>query len=67
MHQVEDGKYKAQINSWENSKKLSLGTFNSVNEAKSEYDKYKIIQIEKVKGYLRNLNYLSEDIIQMIR
>ena len=47
--------------------KYAIGYFYSIEEAISAYKEFKLIQDEKAKDYLRSLNYLPEEIIQLIK
>lgn len=60
-------KWKAQINIFRESGIKSLGYFLSPEEASQSYKKARSIESEKVKKYLKTLNYLSEDVIQLVK
>ena len=47
--------------------KYAIGYFYSIEEAINAYKEFKLIQDEKAKDYLRSLNYLPEEIIQLIK
>lgn len=46
---------------------VNLGSFATKEEAHQSYIKFKFEQDEKVRQYLRDLNYLPEEIIQLVR
>lgn len=47
--------------------KAYLGRYSTLEEASQAYQYARNIEAEKAKNYLRSLNYLSEDIIQLIK
>ncbi len=59
-------KFTVQINVFGENKRKSIGNFSDAEEASTTYKNARTIECEKVKKYLRSLNYLSEDIIQLI-
>ena len=61
-----NNKYKAQISNFGNSSIIHLGYFQNPQDASTHYQKARAIQSEKVREYLRNLNYLPEEVIQHI-
>ena len=44
-----------------------LGSYTTQEEAINTYKEFKLIQDEKARQYVRDLNYLPEEIIQLIR
>lgn len=62
-----DGKWVAQTMNFDIAKKLWLGNFLTKEEASLSYQKARAEQSEKAKQYLRNLNYLPEDVIELIK
>lgn len=51
----------------EPSKKYMIGHYKTKEDAHEAYISYKLQQDEKAKDYLRSLNYLPEEIIQLIK
>lgn len=47
--------------------RYSIGSYKTQEEAISAYKEFKLQQDEKARQYVRDLNYLSEEIIQLIR
>lgn len=47
--------------------RYKIGTYKTQEEAINAYKEFKLIQDEKAKDYLRSLNYLPEEIIQLIK
>jgi len=60
-------KWVAQCSAFEDSRSKYLGIYNTQEEAINAYKEFKLIQDEKSKDYLRSLNYLPEEIIQLIK
>ena len=60
-------KWNSHIRRFEDGKIITLGHFLSIEEASHAYQQARIENVEKVKLYLRELNYLSEEIIQLIK
>lgn len=60
-------KWIAQISLFEEGKYKNLGLFPTPKLASKAYQKARVEQSEKVKEYLRSLNYLPEHIIQLIK
>ena len=60
-------KWVSKTNDFVSGKSISIGKFTDINEASLAYQKARAIQAEHAKNYLRSLNYLSEDIIQLIK
>lgn len=60
-------KYVAQINEFLTSKRKKIGRFKTEEEASLAYQKARAEQAEKAKQYLRDLNYLDEKIIQLVK
>jgi len=62
------GYWRAQINDYDTGKYICIKyDCKSKEEAYELYKEYRAKNAEKVKVYLRSLNYLSEDIIQLIK
>ena len=59
-------RWKAQIRLFEENKTKHLGYFSTPEEASLVYQKARVEQSEKAKQYLRDLNYLPEEIIQLV-
>ena len=62
-----NNKYKTQISNFGNSSIIHLGYFQNPQDASTHYKKARAKQSEKVREYLRSLNYLPEEIIQHIK
>lgn len=63
-----DKKWEAQINLFgEERKQKHLGLFTTPEQASESYQEARGIESEKVKNYLRSLNYLSEEVINLIK
>ena len=60
-------KWRAQSCLFGKNTRIYLGVFSTPEEASEAYKKAREIEAEKVKDYLRSLNYLSENIIQLIK
>ena len=60
-------KWQAEIMVFGEGKKKNLGRFTNPKLASQAYQKARAEQSEKVKDYLRSLNYLPEDTIQLIK
>lgn len=60
-------KWRASINLFEENKLKHLGRFPTPEQASEIYQQSRIIEAEKVKDYLRSLNYLPEHIIQLVK
>ena len=60
-------KWQAQIRLFGENKKKFLGCFTTPKLASEVYQQARTIEAEKVKEYLRSLNYLPEEIIELIR
>ena len=60
-------KWQAHINLFGEGKYKTLGRFDTPEQASFAYQQVRKIEAEKVKSYLRSLNYLSEEIVQLIR
>ena len=58
--------WESSICSFKYGKDIYLGRFNDLRQASLTYKKARAEQAEHAKDYLRSLNYLSEDIIQLI-
>lgn len=61
-----DKKWKSSIKNFQ-GKHVNLGRFSDINEASLAYQKARSEQAEHAKDYLRSLNYLSEEVIQLIK
>lgn len=59
--------WRVQIGNFMEEKPLSLGQYANFEEAVEIYNTYRVKQVEKAKNYLRSLNYLPEEIIQLIK
>ena len=62
-----DKKWTSKIKLFGEDKRKYLGYFDTPEEASIVYQKARLEQAEKVKDYLRSLNYLPEHIIQLIK
>lgn len=62
-----DKRWIAQINLFGENKKKFLGCFTTPEEASQVYQSARAEQAEKAKDYLRSLNYLQEEIIQLVK
>ena len=60
-------KYRAIINDFDSGKSIHLGYFKTPEEASQAYQIARAENAEKAKQYLRDLNYLPEEIIQLIK
>lgn len=60
-------KYYLDIHQFSERKLLYVGAFDSYEEAFNSYLIHRNIEVEKAKQYLRDLKYLDEDIISLIR
>ena len=60
-------KWAAHINLFGEGKLKHLGYFFTPEEASQSYQQARAIEAEKVKYYLRGLNYLPEEIIQLVK
>lgn len=60
-------KWVVQISDFETGKYKHLGLFGNINDASECYKQARVINVEKVKKYLRNLDYLPEEIIELVR
>ena len=62
------GYWRAQINDYDTGKYICIkSNCETKEEAYELYKEYRAKNAEKVKVYLRSLNYLSEDVIQLIK
>lgn len=59
--------YVAQGHDFDTSKTIRLGSFKTLQEASQAYEKHREEQAEKARQYLRDLNYLPEEIIQLVK
>lgn len=66
-YEKDTNKYRAIINDFETGKAIHLGRFSTPEEASQAYQTARAINAEKAKQYLRDLNYLPEHIIQLIK
>lgn len=46
---------------------MVIGRYDTQEEAHQAYKEFKLQQDSKARDYLRNLNYLPEEIIQLVR
>ena len=60
-------KWVSQIHIFNEKTYKNLGYFKDIEEASLVYQKARAEQAEKAKQYLRNLNYLPEEIIQLVK
>lgn len=60
-------KWQANIRLFGEGKKKHLGSFTTPEEAYEVYKFARTIESEKVKSYLRSLDYLSEEVIQLVK
>ena len=60
-------KWMSQIACFGDGKSAYLGIFTDIQEASLAYQKARAEQAEKAKQYLRDLNYLPEEIIQLVK
>ena len=60
-------KWVANINLFGENKLKHLGYFLTPEEASETYQSARELEAEKVKEYLRSLNYLSEEIIKLVK
>ena len=60
-------KWMANMNLFGEEKKKTLGRFDTPELASQSYQKARAEQSEKVKDYLRSLNYLPEETIQLVK
>jgi len=58
--QTRGNRWSARIVDFDSGKRMYLGSFKNIEEANRVYINNKKIQVEKVKKYLIELNYLSE-------
>ena len=61
------GKYRVQCVDFETNKNISLGSYVNLCDAHKVYLDFKNKQCESARQYLRSLNYLPEEIIQLIK
>ena len=61
------GSYISQGTNFEDSKAVNLGRFKNKEDAINSYKNHRELQSEKAKQYLRDLNYLPEEIINLIK
>ena len=66
-NQVKKWKAKIKVFCEDKGKQGYLGLFSTPEQASLVYQQARAEQAEKVKDYIRSLNYLSEDIIQLIK
>ena len=60
-------KWVAQITLFEEGKTKHLGIFSTPEDASLVYQEARAIESEKVKEYLRSLNYLPEEVINSLK
>ena len=63
----ENNKWVSRIKDFKTNKNLNLGRFSTPEEASQAYQIARAENAEKAKQYLRDLNYLPEEIIQLIK
>ena len=63
----ENNKWVSRIKDFKTNKYLNLGRFSTPEEASQAYKIARAENAEKAKQYLRDLNYLPEEIIQLIK
>ena len=63
----QNNKWIVQICDFETGKYTYLGLYKKIEDANKCYFEYRAKNAEKVKDYLRSLNYLPEDIIELVR
>lgn len=63
----ETKKYVAQISDFKTNKTLNLGYRDTKEEASKLYKEYRAKNVEEAKEYLKNLNYLPENIVNLIK
>ena len=64
---LHSNKYLATSTLFENqSKSFRIGIYENLDEAIKAYKEFKLKQEEEVRKYLKTLNYLSDDIINLI-
>ena len=62
-----DKKWRAEINLFGEDKSRYLGEFHTPEFAYEAYKSARKVEAEKVKYYLRSLNYFPEEVIQLIK
>ena len=60
-------KWVSRISDYDTSANKTLGYHDTLEEASESYMKARAINSEKAKSYLRSLNYLPEEVIQLIK
>jgi len=60
-------KWRVKITDFNTKKLIHLGLFLDKDEAIEVYEKYRASKLESVKQYMRDLNYLEESLIQLIK
>ena len=60
-------KWMCRVRDFSKSVNVNLGRFIDIEEAKRTYKEFKLIQDDKARQYVRDLNYLPEEIIKLIR
>ena len=60
-------KWIASINDYKLEKTIYLGSFLNIEDASFQYLEYRKLNAECIKEDLRKLNYLSEEVIQLIK
>lgn len=65
--QIKSKKFEVKLKDFYYNKKIYIGTFSTVEEASQAYQIARDEQAEKAKQYLKDLNYLPEHFIQLIK
>lgn len=65
--QIINKKYRAILLDYETEKYVNFGTYKTLKDAQKACIELKIKNLNYIKEYLRNLNYLSNDIINLIK
>ena len=66
FHKRQD-KFRVKITDFYTKKEIPLGSYDDLKYCKELYKKARLEQHEKVKDYLRSLDYLPEEIIELVR
>lgn len=60
-------KWRAQINDFKTNKRVYLGSYSNIDDAINSYKRSREIQAFEVRAYMKNLNYLSSEIVELIK